>query len=117
MASEEELRDSIRQSLDERGVLSDIKSRLRLEILKSLNEEPEKEVKEESEDNFLINELIKEYCSWNGYLHTSRVLSEESGHPSVGLSRSQLESSFRMNPGPNSRKVPLLYTLLSIIKK
>nr|ACO15605.1 LisH domain-containing protein C16orf63 homolog [Caligus clemensi] len=119
MTSNKELCDSLRISLEERGVLPAIKSQLRQEILKSLNNDPSKHPssKEESEDNFLINELIKEYCSWNGYLHTSKVISEESGHPSVDLSRSQLEASFEVESGPNSRRIPLLYSLLTLIKK
>nr|ACO11289.1 LisH domain-containing protein C16orf63 homolog [Caligus rogercresseyi] len=118
--SETDLRDALRQSLEERGVLPGIKSQLRLEILKSLKS-PEAskgpQPQYESEDNFLLNELIKEYFSWNGYLHASKVLSEESGHPSADLSRTQLEEALTLQSGPNGRKVPLLYSLLDRIKK
>lgn len=81
-------------------------------------------------ENFIIDQLIREYLEWNGDLTTETVFASESsarrlrqseqgwslkvGTPAATprLSREELESLLSVRCGPNSRSVPLLYSIL-----
>ena len=84
------------------------------EVLNVLKEEQQKHrpSSELSADNFVINELIKEYLEWNHYNQTSDVLSLESGQPKQKISRVELENTINVQCGENSAKIPLLYSLM-----
>ena len=120
MASEKELCKSVTESLKENGFLDKMRADVRKEILDVLKGEryrhhqPSNEL---SADNFVINELIKEYLEWNNYNQTSDVLSLESGQPKQRVSRGELESTMNIRCGENSSKIPLLYSALSNIRK
>jgi len=114
------LYDCVSSSLRNTGVLDNLESQARKEVLglfvgggrlgKSQQERPA------PESNFVINELIKEYLEWNGYSNASQVLCLESGHPKTKTPRPDLEASLNVECGQNSRKVPLLYTIVSRLK-
>lgn len=55
------------------GALSEIRARIRAEIFHMLQEESEPP-SPLSNENILINELIREYLIYNGYLFTESVL-------------------------------------------
>ena len=67
--------------------------------------------------NFLINELIKEYLDYNGYEHTADILSVESGQPQRRADRNDLEAVLRVHTGPNAKQVPLIYSIVSSLRK
>ena len=119
MASEKELCKSVTESLKENGFLNKMSAEVRKEILSVLKEEQKKHQPspELSADNFVINELIKEYLEWNNYNQTSDVLSLESGQPKQKISRVELENTINVQCGENSAKIPLLYSLISNIRK
>ena len=114
--SEKEFAEAVKESLAERGVLNKLSGEIRTEVLQILkNEEksdPERQVLKTSE-NFVINELIKEYLDWNNLIQTRTVLVLETGHPNESLSRSQLEEALNVQTGANAQKVPLLYSLVA----
>ncbi len=98
MATLEDLKNVLKETLDKRGVLSQIKVRvsfffvfyynqlqpqsanIRAEIFASLEHEGSGKPKL-SQENLLINELIREYLQYNNYLHTMSVFTHESGQP------------------------------------
>ena len=114
--SEKEFAEAVKESLAERGVLNKLSGEIRTEVLQILkNEEksdPERQVLKTTE-NFVINELIKEYLDWNNLTQTRTVLVLETGHPNESLSRSQLEEALNVQTGANAQQVPLLYSLVA----
>ena len=114
--SEKEFAEAVKESLAERGVLNKLSGEIRTQVLQILkNEEksdPERQVLKTSE-NFVINELIKEYLDWNNLTQTRTVLVLETGHPNESLSRSQLEEALNVQTGANAQQVPLLYSLVA----
>ena len=115
--SEKEFYEAVKDSLQEKGILDKLSGEIRsqvLQILKSDDSTTDPNVVfKTSSQNFVINELIKEYLDWNGLKNTKDVLVSEAGHPKESLSRSQLEESLNVQTGSNARKVPLLYSLVS----
>ena len=83
--SVEQLKDVLKQNLQERGVLNKIKSHLRAEIFKSFNEDDDETVRERKPhvtgEQLLINELIREYLLWSGYHHSLSVFLQETSQP------------------------------------
>ena len=114
--SEKEFAEAVKESLAERGVLNKLSGEIRTQVLQILkNEEksdPERQVLKTTE-NFVINELIKEYLDWNNLTQTRTVLVLETGHPNESLSRSQLEEALNVQTGANAQQVPLLYSLVA----
>ncbi|XP_073503783.1 centrosomal protein 20 isoform X2 [Phyllobates terribilis] len=89
MATVSELRAVLTDTLDKRGVLGQLKARVRAEVFAALNDQSEP-TPELSHENLLINEMIREYLEFNKYKHSSSVLSAESGLSDVPLDRSFL---------------------------
>ena len=119
MASEKDLSKTVTQSLKENGFLNKMSAEVRKEILNVMkNENQNHQLSPElSADNFVINELIKEYLEWNHFNQTSDVLSLESGQPKQRISRAELENTMNVQSGENSAKIPLLYSIISTVKK
>jgi len=63
----------VRETLENRGVLRHLRARMRAEVFSALNE-PTDSCPEVSRENFLINELIREYLDFNHYKYASSVL-------------------------------------------
>lgn len=64
---------AIKDSLMKTGALHEIRARMRAEIYHMLQEEAEPPPPL-SNENLIINELIREYLLYNGYLFTESVL-------------------------------------------
>eukprot|EP00913_Durusdinium_trenchii_P011013 g10337.t1 len=79
-ASLDELKQALIQTLETRGVLGQVKAKVRAEIFAALDDEKVQRPNLPRE-NALINELIREYLEYNGYYHTLSVLLPETGHP------------------------------------
>lgn len=63
----------IKDTLDNRGVLGQIKARIRAEVFNALDDQSETKPPL-SNENMIINELIREYLEFNRYKYTSSVL-------------------------------------------
>ena len=63
----------MKESLENRGVLGQIKAQIRAEVFNSLADHQERPPPL-SNENMLINELIREYLEFNQYKYTSSVL-------------------------------------------
>ena len=100
----------LREALEQKGVLDELKGRVRAEVFKALEDRTIERPKVPSE-NHLINELIREYLEFNGYHHTLSTLLHETRHPKQPLDRDFLQSELRISVQPDN--VPLLYGMVS----
>ena len=118
MASEKDLCQTVTQSLRENGFLNKMSAEVRKEILDVLKNEQQNHQSSPalSTENFIINELIKEYLEWNNLNQTSDVLSLESGQPKQRVSRADLENTINIQSGENATRIPLLYSIISTVK-
>ncbi|CAJ1357323.1 unnamed protein product [Effrenium voratum] len=79
-ASLDELKQALIETLETRGVLGQVKAKVRAEIFAALDDE-QVQRPQLPRENALINELIREYLEYNGYYHSLSVLLPETGHP------------------------------------
>ena len=63
----------IKDTLENKGSLGQIKARIRAEVFNALNEEGDSKP-QLSNENLIINELIREYLDFNKYKYASSVL-------------------------------------------
>lgn len=127
MDPEIELFEAVEEVLKEKGVLDQLTCQVRAEILQVLKtsfatqKTASKEKKEvssaSSSSNFIVNELIKEYLDYNGYQNTGDILAIESNLPKKRITRVELETSLKVHSGPNAKQVPLLYSIVSDLRK
>jgi len=93
---EKELAAAIREKMQESGALDRISAGVRSEVVKALKKQDACDGADKmmttQGDNFVINELIREYLEWNGCVNAADVLVTESGHPSARMDRGELES-------------------------
>ncbi|BFZ03278.1 hypothetical protein BsWGS_06316 [Bradybaena similaris] len=112
MASGHDLKEVLKEILENRGSLDEIKARLRAEVFAALDDPAE--VKPTlSSDNLLILELIREFLEYNRCKYTASVLVSEIGLPKVPLDRDFLRHELNIVEDAPSRAVPLLYGLVS----
>ncbi|XP_040892069.1 lisH domain-containing protein FOPNL [Toxotes jaculatrix] len=112
MATITELKCAVRETLEARGVLGQLKARIRAEVFSALDDQREPRPPL-SHENLLINELIREYLEFNKYRYTASVLTAESGQPEVPLDRQFLANELKVAEDTSSKSVPLLYGLVS----
>ncbi|XP_061843806.1 centrosomal protein 20 [Nerophis lumbriciformis] len=112
MANITELKCAVRDTLESRGVLGQLKARIQAEVFGALDDQREQRPPL-SHENLLINELIREYLEFNKYRYTASVLISESGQPQVPLDRPFLASELGVAEDMSSKSVPLLYGLVS----
>ncbi|XP_036425531.1 lisH domain-containing protein FOPNL isoform X2 [Colossoma macropomum] len=110
MATVTELKCALREALESRGVLGQLKARIRAEVFQALDDQSETRPPL-THQNLLINELIREYLEFNKYRYTASVLT--AGQPEARLDRQFLVSELNVVEDPSARAVPLLYGLLS----
>ena len=125
MDPETELFEAIEEVLNEKGVLNQMTCQVRAEILQVLKSSFVTKKKSEASEaeakvpnsNFIVNELIKEYLDYNGYDNTADVLAIESNLPKKRITRVELETTLKVHSGPNAKRVPLLYSIVSDLRK
>ncbi|KAM6939908.1 centrosomal protein 20 [Xenentodon cancila] len=112
MATITELKCAVRETLESRGVLGQLKARIRAEVFEALDEQREPRPRL-SHENLLLNELIREYLEFNRYRCAASVLTAESGQPEAPLDRQFLAKQLNVLEDESSKSVPLLYGLMS----
>ncbi|NXP17501.1 FOPNL protein, partial [Scytalopus superciliaris] len=112
MATVAELKAVLKDTLEKRGALAEIKARIRAEVFNALDDQSEPRPPL-SHENLLINELIREYLEHNRYRYTASVLTAESGQPEVPLDRQFLAKELNVVEDASGKSVPLLYGILS----
>ena len=111
MTTVEDLKNALKETLEQKGVLNEIRARMRQSIFEAI-ESDDKPQPKLSNENLIINALIKEYLDYNNYLHTSSVFQAESGQPKDKLDRNFIASQLNISETNQSQKVPLLYSIL-----
>ncbi|KAK7493289.1 hypothetical protein BaRGS_00015415 [Batillaria attramentaria] len=112
MASSGELKEVVKKSLETRGVLTQVKARIRAEVFSALDK-PTESRPAVSNENVLINELIREYLEFNKYHYAASVLAAESGMAKEPLDREFLRAELNVVEDAPSRSIPLLYSIVS----
>ena len=112
MTSLEDLKSVLKETLDNRGVLNQIRARIRAEVFSALDDQTESKPIL-SNENMLINELIREYLEFNKYKYTNTVLLAESGQPEDPVDRNFLAAEMNITETASSQKLPILYGLVS----
>ena len=116
MTTVEELKNALKETLEQKGVLNEIRAKMRQSIFEAI-ESDDKPQPKLSNENLIINALIKEYLDYNNYLHTASVFQAESGQPKDKLDRNFIASQLNVVETNQSQKVPLLYSLLFGLQK
>ena len=81
MANLNDLKDVLKETLEQKGALNKIKAEIRAEIFTALDAENSKGKPSQPPENVMINELIREYLEFNGYYNSASVFITESGQP------------------------------------
>jgi lisH domain-containing protein FOPNL len=108
---------ALRETLERRGVLGELRASLRSEVFAAMDDADDARPPLTNE-NLLINELIREYLAFNQYKHTLAVFLPETGQPEEPLKRSfvaqQTHLPVHVAPRPTGAgdDLPLLYSLL-----
>ncbi|XP_058706012.1 centrosomal protein 20 isoform X5 [Poecile atricapillus] len=104
MATVAELKAVLKDTLEKRGALAQIKARIRAEVFNALDDQSEPRPTL-SRENLLINELIREYLEYNKYKYTASVLTAESGQPEVPLDREFLARELNIVEDASAKSV------------
>ncbi|XP_068102958.1 centrosomal protein 20 [Hyperolius riggenbachi] len=112
MATVSDLKAVLTDTLNKRGVLGQLKARLRAEVFAALDDQSELRPVL-SHENLLINEMIREYLEFNKYKYAASVLTAETGLSDIPLDRSFLARELNFIEDANSQSVPILYGILS----
>eukprot|EP00696_Hemimastix_kukwesjijk_P015416 gnl/Hemi2/3611_TR1255_c0_g1_i1.p1 gnl/Hemi2/3611_TR1255_c0_g1~~gnl/Hemi2/3611_TR1255_c0_g1_i1.p1 ORF type:complete len:128 (+),score=43.94 gnl/Hemi2/3611_TR1255_c0_g1_i1:85-468(+) len=110
----QDLKQALKESLENTGSLAQMKARIRSEIFNCLDEQEESKPSL-THENLLINELIREYLDFNKYRHTLAVLVPESNMPVAPLDRHFLAQKLGIENDTDPRAVPLLYAILKML--
>lgn len=145
-ASFDELTEALKETLNRRGTLRQVRSTLRAEAFIALQQAGESNAAEDMErsgcsegtegvklplrpENAVINELIREYLEFNGYHGTASVLGVEAGmgrgsddDQENELCREMMKIELGVSENTNrkkpekNKKVPLLYGIVEALK-
>eukprot|EP00343_Euplotes_focardii_P001993 CAMPEP_0205803824 /NCGR_PEP_ID=MMETSP0205-20121125/6566_1 /ASSEMBLY_ACC=CAM_ASM_000278 /TAXON_ID=36767 /ORGANISM="Euplotes focardii, Strain TN1" /LENGTH=133 /DNA_ID=CAMNT_0053072465 /DNA_START=26 /DNA_END=427 /DNA_ORIENTATION=+ len=114
MASLGDLKGVLKETLEQRGVLGDIKAKIRAEIFTALDNDTVGKPKI-SNENMIINEMIREYLEYNKYYNTLSVLTTETGQPAEpAFDREYLHKKFSMKSSKGD--LPLFYEIIFGLK-
>ncbi len=117
MASINELKNVLKDTLEEKGVLSQVRAKIRAEIFNALNDKP-MTAPDLPNENLIINELIREYLIFNNYHHSLSVFIPESGQPKKpAYTRNFIAQKLKVVEDKNSRDLPLMYSLIFGMKE
>ena len=115
MASLEDLEEAVTANLHSRGVIDELKARIRRETLASLSAGQMKITAQPPKEVLILNELIREYLDATGYKQTSAVLGIEAAIPKEQrLNREVIEAYLKIIPPPlaEEARTPLLYSIV-----
>lgn len=124
---------AIKESLQKDGTLGRFKGEIRAAVINVLNKNSETgDAPEIPPETKLINELIREYLAWNGYLYTEQVMaagmkrffnllnqvkqnnfSSESYQTGDRLARDVLTTKLGVLDDAKTAKIPLLYYIVA----
>lgn len=107
-----ELKDAVVSALTDNGRIEKINAEIRAEIFSLLTEDFQVPAQNEiTRENFVINELIREYLQFNGYSNSLSVFLRETNQPDEPMDRNFLSQAVNVEP---HTQIPILYTMTSI---
>ncbi|KAM8934200.1 centrosomal protein 20 [Pelodytes ibericus] len=112
MATVSDLKAVLKDTLEKRGVIGQLKASVRAEVFEALDDQSEPRPPL-SRENLLINEMIREYLEYNKYKYTASVLNAETGLSEIPLDRQFLARELNIVEDSKSQSVPILYGILS----
>ncbi|XP_053603579.1 centrosomal protein 20-like [Plodia interpunctella] len=116
VSSERELIEGIKELLKKNGHFNKLQAETRAKVTQALQERqlPQGSVPPTPTDEvLLVNELIREYLEWNGYLYTATVMTSEAALPQEKKSRSNLCLEVGVRDNERSSALPLLANIVS----
>ncbi|XP_013184602.2 centrosomal protein 20 [Amyelois transitella] len=116
LTSERELIEGIKELLKKNGHLSKLQAEMRAKVTQALQERqlPKGSVPPApSGEVLLVNELIREYLEWNGYLYTATVMTSEAVLPKEKKSRANLCLEVGVRDDERSSALPLLANIVA----
>ncbi|KAH1016018.1 hypothetical protein HUJ04_007305 [Dendroctonus ponderosae] len=112
--AETDLLQAIRESLQKDGILGRFKGEIRAAVINVLNKNSDPgDAPEIPQETKLINELVREYLAWNGYLYTEQVMAAESYQTGERLTRDVLTTKMGVLDDAKTAKIPLLYYIVA----
>ncbi|GAB6031130.1 hypothetical protein CHUAL_007938 [Chamberlinius hualienensis] len=106
------LYNAVKDCLERKGVLNEVKSRLRSEIYNSIEDcGGIRTVSNQTKEIFFINQLIREYLIFHNFKYTASVFETEGGLMDVPVQRDVLETQLKDDHFPVDRSL-----LQSIVK-
>ncbi|CAH2105848.1 unnamed protein product [Euphydryas editha] len=119
--SEKELLDAIKNLLRKSGHLNKFQAEMRAKVTEVLQERQislnpgfkSSGAPQPNDEVLLVNELVKEYLEWNGYLYTASVMSSEAALPNVKKTRAELCSEVGVKDDEKSATLPLLSNIIA----
>ncbi|KAJ3015343.1 hypothetical protein HKX48_004650 [Thoreauomyces humboldtii] len=112
MSSYDDLKDALRESLETRGTLTDVRAHIRAEVFRALHD-PDERPPPPPRETALMNELVREYLRYMGYRHSLSVFASESDLPRTPMPRAALADELNVSVEQRSYPpvLPLLYGL------
>jgi len=108
----DELENALEANLSSRGVVDELKARIRKETFASLSAGQMKIQSQPPKEVLILNELVREYLDFTGYKQAGAVLALEAGTPKdQRLSRDVVEAYLKVTP-VDETKTPLLYSIV-----
>jgi len=131
-SSVDDLKSALTESLEQQGVMQRLRANVRAEVFKILQDDHMRGGRGNdatsshvgspplSNENLLINELIREYLCFNKYDFTHSVLLSEAGQPHQALDRQFLTQELNLRETASScvrasdtgQPIPLLYSII-----
>lgn len=102
------LKEALRDALEQRGVLDDMRAQLRAHLFGAIHDERRPRLPL-SNENLLLNELIREYLVFNHYNCAASTLVAESGQPPEPMQPGLLQEQLGVERGGSP--LPLLYLI------
>ncbi|KAB0793546.1 hypothetical protein PPYR_13166 [Photinus pyralis] len=111
---EDHLFKEVKRNLEVDGRLQKFTAELRSTLISILNGRPPRDqnYNEIPKETRLINDLIREYLIWNGYIYTEEFLVAESGAEKEKPSREDLTEKLGIADDYSTTKIPLLYYIV-----
>ncbi|KAK2946314.1 putative fop amine-terminal dimerization domain protein [Blattamonas nauphoetae] len=116
MTTVDQLKDALKETLEENGSMKKLRAHARAEIFKALDDTEQKDRPQPGNDQFIINELIREYMNYHEYNYSLQVFTPESGQPESQFNQTYLRQQLGMDDSTTTEE-PLLYSLLAAIRR
>jgi len=121
-----EMQEVLMTKLGQNGVLKKIKAQVRAEIFKAMmiesgSSSSNKGQEKKRSENVVVNEIVKEYLSFNGYMQTLSVFTTEAGlnkKRPFGADFVAQEVGLSQDDGVDAetRKLPMIYQMIESLK-